>query len=56
MNVTLTKAEIDLVIRSLNAVQKSADSDSLDKVLADNSLNIHLIKTRLEWLLQRGEK
>lgn len=60
MNINLTKEEIELVIMCLRATQSELDSTRLSgsagNILADNSLNIHLIRTRLEWQLNHGEK
>lgn len=60
MNVNLTKEEIELLITCLKMSQYEISrhhfSGPAGQVLADNSLNIHLIKTRLEWQLKHGEK
>ena len=60
MNVNLTKEEVELVITCLKMSQYEISrhhfSGPAGQVLADNSLNIHLIKTRLEWQLKHGEK
>lgn len=60
MNINLTKVEVGLVITCLeiyqNEISRHHFSDPEGQVLADNSLNIHLIKTRLEQQLKHGEK